>query len=194
MGEYRLNISILILAAGESKRFGRTKQLLQLGNQTILQKTIDNCTCSIATEVRVILGHDAAKIKKSLTNQSIITVENPNYHQGMSTSITAGLASVDPDTQGILLALADQPFVDTKTINQLIESFKSSSKSIVIPLYNHKRGNPVIFDIKYKQELLKLKGDIGGRDIIKNHPDDILEVPVDCEGVLLDIDTEDSYK
>jgi molybdenum cofactor cytidylyltransferase len=193
VGEHRLNISILILAAGESRRFGKTKQLFLLGEQTILQKTIDNYTGSIANEVLVVLGHESTKIRNSIKDRPIITIENPNYDQGMSTSIIAGLDSINPSAQGIVLAMADQPFVDTQTINQLIELFKSNNKGIVTPVYHGKRGNPVIFDIKYKIELLKLKGDIGGRDIVKNHPDDVLEVPVNCAGILLDIDTEENY-
>ena len=92
-----------------------------------------------------------------------------------------------------LRALADQPFIDTRTIDRLIGEFGARGKGIALPVYQGRRGHPVIFDIKYKGELLELKGDIGGREIIARHQDDVLEVAVDCEGVIIDIDVMDLY-
>jgi molybdenum cofactor cytidylyltransferase len=188
-----LNIAVLILAAGESKRFGKTKQLLSIGTQTVLQKTTGNYTGSNAGQVIVILGHQSEQIAASIRNMPVTVVINQNYKQGMGTSIAAGLAAIKPGIEGIMLALADQPLVDTATINFLIDAFKSGGKGIVIPAYKSKRGNPVIFDIKYKAQLMLLKGDVGGREIIKNNPGDVLEISVNSKGVLLDIDTEESY-
>ncbi|GAI09876.1 unnamed protein product, partial [marine sediment metagenome] len=82
-----------------------------------------------------------------------------------------------------------QPFVDSQAINRLIEEFDSHDKGIAIPTYQGRRGHPLIFSIKYKAQLSGLKGDIGGREIIKEHPEDILEVAVECEGIVIDIDT-----
>jgi len=92
-----------------------------------------------------------------------------------------------------MLALGDQPLVDSQTINRLIEEFYNHDKGIAVPTYQGRRGHPIIFAIKYKPELLELEGDIGGREIIKNHPDDILEVAVDSESVIADIDTRADY-
>jgi molybdenum cofactor cytidylyltransferase len=184
---------MLILAAGESKRFGKTKQLLSIGTQTVLQKTIGNYINSNASQVIVVLGHQSEQIAASIRNMPVTVVINNNYKQGMGTSIVAGLSAVKTGTEGIMLALADQPLVDTETINFLIHAFKSGGKGIIIPVYKGKRGNPVIFDNKYMDQLLHLTGDIGGREIIKNNPGDVIEIPVNSEGVLLDIDTEESY-
>jgi molybdenum cofactor cytidylyltransferase len=188
-----LNIAVLILAAGESKRFGKTKQLLSIGTQTVLQKTTGNYTGSNAGQVIVILGHQSEQIAASIRDLPVTVVINKNYKQGMGTSIAAGLAAIKPGTEGIMLALADQPLIDTVTINFLIDAFKSGGKGIIIPVYKGKRGNPVIFDSKYKEQLMLLKGDVGGREIIRNNPGDVLEISVNSEGVLLDIDTEESY-
>jgi len=84
--------------------------------------------------------------------------------------------------------------VASRTINQLIEAFNSHNKGIAVPTYQGRRGHPIIFDIKYKAELFKLKGDIGGREIIRNHPKDVLKVAVDSESVVSDIDTKDDYQ
>jgi molybdenum cofactor cytidylyltransferase len=189
-----LGVSVIILAAGESKRFGQAKQLLVFGNQTLLERATDTYLHSKAGQVVVVLGHKAREIAESIKGMPVTIVINDRYGQGMSTSIAAGLSAVNSEVEGIMLALADQPLINIQTINLLIDAFSSGSKGIIIPVYNGTRGNPVIFDIKYKDQLLGLKGDIGGREIVKNNPSDILEVPVDCEGILFDIDTEESYK
>jgi molybdenum cofactor cytidylyltransferase len=88
-----------------------------------------------------------------------------------------------------MLTMADQPFVDSQTINRLIEEFKTHDKGIAIPTYKGRRGHPLIFSLKYKAPLAGLKEDIGGREIIREHPEDVLEVAVDCEGIVIDIDT-----
>jgi molybdenum cofactor cytidylyltransferase len=187
-------VSAILLAAGESKRMGKPKQLMPLGKITILEQTIDNLVNSRLDEVIVVLGHKADEIMDKIAIKPIKIAINPSYYQGVSTSIVTGLNLVDSKAQAVMLALADQPFVDSQTINRLIEEFSNHSKGIVIPAYQGKRGNPVIFSIKYKEELLGLKGDIGGRQIIKQHPDDILEVAVSSEGISIDIDTTSDYQ
>jgi molybdenum cofactor cytidylyltransferase len=187
-------LSAIVLAAGESKRMGALKQLMPVGRSTLLEKTVDNLLNSSADETIVVVGHRAQEITGAIAPRPVKIAPNPNYQQGMSTSIIAGLKKIDPQSQAVMLALGDQPLVESQTINQLIDAFNHHDKGITVPTHRGKRGNPVIFAIKYKQELLKLKGDIGGREIIKAHPDDVLEVPVDSESVLSDIDTKDDYK
>jgi molybdenum cofactor cytidylyltransferase len=187
-------LSAILLAAGESKRMGKPKQLMPLGKSTLLEQAIDNLLDSSVDEVIVVLGHKAREISKTIVSRPVSIALNPDYRQGMSTSIIAGLKRVNLRSQGVLLALGDQPLVESGTINQLIEAFNNHDKGIAVPTHQGRRGNPVIFDLKHKPELLKLKGDIGGREIIKNHPDDVLEVPVDSESVISDIDTKEDYK
>ncbi len=182
-------VSAILLAAGESKRMGKLKQLMPLGNTTIVEQTIDNLLSSGVSEVIVVLGHKAEEVMKKTATRPIKIAVNPIYHQGMGTSIAAGLNLVDSRAQAVMLALGDQPFVDSQTINRLIEEFDSHDKGIAIPTYQGRRGHPLIFSIKYKAQLSGLKGDIGGREIIKEHPEDILEVAVECEGIVIDIDT-----
>jgi molybdenum cofactor cytidylyltransferase len=112
----------------------------------------------------------------------------------MSTSIIAGLNLVHSVVQGVMLALGDQPLVNSQTINRLIEEFYNHDKGIAVPTYQGRRGHPIIFAIKYKEQLLKLSGDVGGRQIIEDHPDDILEVAVNSESVIADFDTTDDYQ
>jgi len=186
-------ISAILLAAGESNRMGQPKQLMPFGQSTILERTIDNLLNSAVSETIVVLGYREEDVRKTIAGKPVKIAINPDYQQGMSTSIIAGLKQVDKRTQAVLIALSDQPFVDSQTINSLVEAFIANNRGIIIPVYQGRRGNPVIFAIRYKGELLNLKGDVGGREIIKRHPDDVLEVAVNCEGVLLDIDTMENY-
>jgi molybdenum cofactor cytidylyltransferase len=186
-------LSAILLAAGESQRMGELKQLMPLGKGTIIEQAIDNLLASAVDEVIVVLGHKAEEIKRVIAARQVKITVNPDYREGMSTSIIAGLKLADPNAEAVMLALGDQPLVDSQTINRLIDEFHKSGKGIALPTYNGKRGNPVIFAIRYKPELLELKGDIGGRDIVKRHPQDVLEVAVDSESVISDIDTREDY-
>jgi molybdenum cofactor cytidylyltransferase len=187
-------LSAILLAAGESKRMGKPKQLMPLGKNTLLEQAIDNLLDSSVDETIVVLGHKAREISRTIASRPVRIALNPDYRRGMSTSIIAGLKRVDPRSRAVMLTLGDQPLVESDTINQLIEAFNKNNKGIAIPTHQGRRGNPVIFDLKYKPELLKLEGDIGGRGIIKNHPHDVLEVPVDSESVISDIDTREDYQ
>ena len=187
-------LSAILLAAGGSKRMGEPKQLMPLGSSTMVEQAIDNLLNSAVNEVIVVLGYKAEEIIKSLAAKPVKFAINPNYQQGMSTSIIAGLNLVDRQAQAVMLALGDQPLVDSQTINRLIDEFYNHDKGIAVPTYQGRRGHPIIFAIKYKQKLLELEGDIGGRQIIQYHPDDILEVAVDAESVITDIDTRADYR
>jgi molybdenum cofactor cytidylyltransferase len=188
-------ISAIVLAAGKSLRFGSNKQLAPLGKSTVLEMTIDNYLASEAREIVVVLGHMSGNLSRFLGDRPVKRVMNPRYQEGMSTSLIAGINNISPSADGIILALADQPFVDTQTINRLIKAFGAGkSKGIVVPVYEGRRGNPVILSRKYVDELLKVKGDVGGREIIAAHPEDVKEVAVTCKGVLQDIDTPEQYR
>jgi len=184
-------ISVIILAAGESKRMGKPKQLMPMGRTTILEQTVENCLNSKVNEVIVVLGHRAEEVIRTIAARPVKLAINPNYQQGVSTSIIAGINMVDSRARAVMIALGDQPFIDSQTLNRLIDEFCNHDKGIAIPVYRGRRGHPVIFAIRYKGELLGLRGDIGGREIIDRHPDDVLEVAVNCEGICIDIDTVD---
>ncbi len=186
-------VSAIVLAAGESKRMGKLKQLLPLGESTIIEQTIDNLLSSRIGEVIVVMGHGAEEIKRRLGIRQVKIVYNPRYTEGMSTSIAAGLRELDAKADAVMLVLADQPFIDSQTIDKLLDEFGKHDRGIAFPAYRGKRGHPVIFSRRYIDELLKLKGDAGAKELIERHPDDILEVPVDSPGILRDIDTPEAY-
>ena len=187
-------ISAILLAAGQSKRMGKLKQLMPFGQSTIVEQAVDNLLGSAVYEVIVVVGYRAEDVIKAIAAKPIRLAINPDYEHGMSTSIIAGLNLVHSRVQGIMLALGDQPLVNSQTINRLIEEFYNHDKGIAVPTYQGSRGHPIIFAIKYKEQLLKLSGDVGGRQIIEDHPDDVLEVAVNSESVIADFDTTDDYQ
>ena len=187
-------VSAILMAAGESKRMGKPKQLMPFGRSTILEQTVDNLLSSEITEIIVVVGYKAEEMIKTIASRPVKIALNPMYQLGMSTSIVTGLNLINAKTQAVMLALADQPLVDSKTINQLIEEFYNHNKGIAVPAYQGKRGHPVIFSIKYKKELLVLTGDIRGQRVTNHDPDDILEVSVDSESINIDIDNINDYQ
>jgi len=186
-------VSAILLAAGEAKRMGKPKLLMPFGDDTVLERTLDNLLGSEVDEVIVVLGARAEKMKKLVASKGVKIVFNLDYHQGMSTSIIAGLKQVDSRTQWVMVTLADQPMIGKETYNPLIEESLRADKGIIVPKYKDRGGNPIIFSIKHKEELLQLVGDIGGRELLKKYQDDILEVAVDSESVTMDINTLDDY-
>ena len=187
-------ISAILLAAGEAKRMGKPKQLLPLGGKSILEHSLNNLLASRVNEVIVVVGYEAEAVAKKVAARPVRIAVNPNYKQGMSTSLVKGLGLVSDGTKAVMVALADQPFISSQVINQLIEEFATHKKGIAVPVYKGKRGHPIIFAIKYRDELLGLSGDTGGKEILERHPDDVLEVDTGSEDIHRDIDDMKSYE
>ena len=187
-------ISAILLAAGESKRMGRTKLLLKWGQRTIIEKSVDTLLASKIGEMIVVLGHQAREILRKLGVRSLKAVINHQYRMGMSTSIRRGLGEVGPKSEAILIALADQPFIETDLIDHLIHIYRQNPHGIVLPSYKGERGHPVILNrFRYQEEMRNLTGDVGCRPILNRYPEDILEVEVKSEGVIADIDSWEEY-
>jgi molybdenum cofactor cytidylyltransferase len=179
---------------------GGVKQLLALGKERgkkrMIEASLDNLLASRVDEVIVVLGFAVEEIRPFVQGQERVrVVVNPQFEQGMSSSIQCGLQGVDPRCTGILIALADQPFIPTVVIDTLIERFAAGAKGIVLPVYEGRQGHPVILDRKrYETELLRLQGDVGGKELVRRHRDDVLEVAVDSPGVVQDIDAPEDYE
>jgi molybdenum cofactor cytidylyltransferase len=189
-------ISALLLAAGMGERMGGAKQLLPLGRQRMIEVSLHNLLASQVDEVVVVLGFAAAEIRPFVErNKRVKVVVNPRFQQGMSSSIHQGLKVVDPRCTGVLIALADQPFIPAEVINTLIERFAAGEKGIVLPVYQGQRGHPVILSQQlYESELFDLQGDVGGKEIVRDHPEDVEEVEVASKGVVVDIDEPADYE
>lgn len=186
-------VSAILLAAGESTRMGKQKLLLPLGNMTMVEQSLENLLNSRVKEVIVVLGCNADEITPVIEKKNIRLVINQDFRLGMSSSIKAGISEISKDTEGVMIALADQPLIPPEIIDILIESFSGDERGIVLPVFKGLRGHPVIFDLKYKYELMAIDGDVGLRGVVKAHIDDLKEVEVDCPGILKDIDVMEDY-
>jgi molybdenum cofactor cytidylyltransferase len=184
----------VILAAGMSSRMGEAKQLLQLGENTLLGQVLENVRSSGVKDIVLVLGHEAEKIKERIPTEKVRVVINESYRQGMGTSLRAGLAALPPDVDAALIVLADQPFIRPKTLDFLMDQYRRSSAQIVIPTYKGFRGNPVLLDRSVFSEVMALTGDIGCRAIFGNHLEGIVKQPVEDIGILLDVDSKDDLE
>ena len=182
----------IILAAGESLRFGQPKQLVALHGRMLLAWVLDAAVASHLETVVLVLGRDHQKIVAALGQRvchpKLELVFNPRYHEGQSTSLTEGLFRIRDRFPAVMFLLGDQPLVDAATINRLLEKFRHSDKSICVPVHRGQRGNPALFSRSHYEELAELSGDKGAREIIAARPGRILEVPIADPLLFLDID------
>ena len=187
-------VAAIVLAAGTSSRMGMPKQLMPLGDKTLLEHALANLRGSEVSEIVLVLGASAEEIEKKVPTDGLKVVINSLYEEGMGTSIRAGLAALEPDARAAFVVLADQPFVRPSTLNQLIAYHREHAPQITLPLYKGFRGNPVLLDRSVFAELNALDGDVGCRAIFGSHTAGIHKVPVNDIGVLLDIDTPDDLR
>ena len=191
MQEGQSGVAAVVLAAGMSSRMGTPKQLLRMGSETILERTLNNVRASNVSEIILVLGHAADEVQKTVAMQGLKVVINPDYQQGMGTSLRSGLAAVSAGAAAALIVLADQPGVSSETLNRLIAGHQEHKPQVIIPMYQGFRGNPVLLDRSVFAEVQALKGDVGCRAIFGDHTENILKLPVDDPGILLDIDSRD---
>jgi molybdenum cofactor cytidylyltransferase len=189
-------ISAIVLAAGESKRMGRTKQLLEWRGKTILQGVLDNLLESRVEEVILVLGHEADRIRKGVNTGGVKVVVNENYREGMITSLQHGLEALSEESEAFFIVLADQPGVGPGIFNRLVDEFRriGPQKNILLPTFLGRRGHPPLFSAKYRKEAFRLKGDVGFRQVLLEHPEDILTVEMNTDSILQDIDTPQDYQ
>lgn len=186
----------IILAAGESKRMAQSKLLLPFpfGEKTIIETVLDNATTSKANYSLLVIGGFREKIKQKTKGFPVLTVFNPNYKQGMLSSVQMGFRSLPEGAQAAVVLLGDQPSISFRVIDKVIEAYTHTTKGIILPTFKKERGHPVLIDMKYKKEIAELRADVGLRGIVYGHPNDVCEVPVTTSSILRDIDDMQDYK
>jgi molybdenum cofactor cytidylyltransferase len=184
----------MILAAGESKRMGKPKLLLPYGEKTIIETIVETIVSSNVENTLVILGSDREKIEEKIKNSPVKIVYNRDFRSGMLSSVQCGFKALPQETRAVLVVLGDQPKISADVINKLIDTYKSTGKGIVLPVYKKERGHPVLIDVKYGEEVENLSPEVGLRGTVYNHPEDILEVEVETPSIFQDIDDESDYK
>ncbi len=189
------SIGIIILAAGEAKRFDYfPKQLLKFNDKTLIQNAVESALNSETDLVCVVLGANAEKINAEIENLSIEIVINENWQSGMASSLQKGLQKlleINPNLSAVLVQLCDQPLITTQILNQLINSFKNSKSLIVASEYEETIGVPAIFEKSLFDELLKLKSSEGAKKVILKHLDSVKKISI--PEAALDIDTNKDF-
>jgi molybdenum cofactor cytidylyltransferase len=191
--ECRRHISVVVLAAGGSSRLGRAKQLLPVSGRTMIEHVLHEVLGTHVGQVIVVLGHAAAEIAPHIP-AGCQTVLNENWEAGISTSIQAGLEAVQRQAEAVLFVLADQPLLTGTALERILCAYFSSTKAIVAPVYRGQRGAPALFDRRLFPALRSLRGDVGGREVIRQFPHEVLTVEMDTPESFLDVDTASDYE
>jgi molybdenum cofactor cytidylyltransferase len=186
-------IAALVLAAGQGRRMGGPHKLLAtIDGKPLVRHVAEAALASKAAGVTVVTGHMAEAVRASLADVSVKFVDNPNFADGLSTSLRAGIASLAEDVDGAIVLLADMPLVSAEMIDRLIDAFDPDAGSlIVVPTVEGKRGNPVVWSRRFFRDLMTVHGDTGGRHLIGDNPDAVTEVELG-PAVGLDIDTPEA--
>ena len=187
-------VTALILAAGESKRMGQPKMVMPFGKTTVIEQVIRETTRSRTDYIHVVTGAFPDMIKEKIESYPVSHSENKNYKSGMITSIQSGIQNMRKDTTAVIIILGDQPMVPSSVIDELIAAYIESDKGIIQAVFNGKRGHPVIIDKKYFTDIVGLADKNNLRDLMQDHPGDILEVNTGSPEILRDIDTLEDYE
>lgn len=183
-------INAIIMASGYSRRMGDNKLLLDYEGKTLIENVIDKVSLCCFNDI-VLVAKDKRVIDAGIS-RGIKVVKNERAELGQSESIKLGIVN-SRETDGYAFFTGDQPLMNIRTIKYLMKCFEDTQDRIVVPFHGEKRGTPVIFPGKFKQELLLLTGDMGGRELIRKHMDAVTFIEVKSELLLLDIDTAEDY-
>ena len=174
---------------------GSPKPLLPLGDTTFLGHVLGQFLASRARPVIVVLGHEADRIQREVPLDAAQVVVNPDYRQGMLSSIRAGLRTLQGEqVAGALICPADLPGITTAVVDLVITRFEETGAPIVVPACEGRRGHPVLFAHRLFEEIHEASGSVGARQIVWSHADEVLEVPTQERGIILDIDTPQDYE
>ena len=184
-------VSAMVLAAGQSRRMGTINKLLaEIDGAPMVQRVVDAIARSRVDSTLVVTGHQSADVQTALLGRDVAFIDNPDFEEGLSASVRAGIASLGDDIDGVLICLGDMPRIKHDHIDQLIESFNpAEGRSICVPTSRGKRGNPVLFDRAFFPDLATLAGDVGARHLIGNNGDQVYEVEVADDSIFVDVDT-----
>ncbi|MEH7223617.1 nucleotidyltransferase family protein [Bacillus sp. JJ1566] len=194
------NIGAIILAAGQSSRFGQMKQLIHLGNKPLFLYSVE-LALKLKLKPIIIVGNEKTnEMKELVENLNVTYIENDNYKQGMSSSLKEGifaLANEKQNPNAVMVFLADQPFIPLEVIRIIYETYErqyASGIRIVRPRYRGEVGHPVLFDASVFNDLTEIEGDQGARKIIKSNPEIVTVVDFMVKEWNLDIDKPEDYE
>ncbi len=189
-------IAAVILAAGQSRRMGpENKLLIEIDGVPMIRHAVRAVRESLgpSADLVVVTGHEAERVRRVLADENVAFVHNPDFADGLSTSLRAGVAALPDTAEAALVALGDMPGVDAAMIARLVEAFDpDGGKDIVLPVHHGKRGNPVLWGRRHFADMAALTGDVGARHLIGENADAVAEVEIGDAAILTDLDTPDA--
>jgi CTP:molybdopterin cytidylyltransferase MocA len=188
-------LAAVILTGGESRRMGSPKALLPYRGKTFLEHLLEITKHPRIGVQRVVTGANHAEITRGVKLPPGVVVMNRQWQKGQLSSIRAAIESLrSMETEGMLLALVDHPLVTRKAVSALIAAFDGAPKSIVVPVWQGRRGHPVIFPSRLYSELYAAPEDVGARAVVWAHKNEVVEVPTEDEGVVLNINDRETFE
>jgi molybdenum cofactor cytidylyltransferase len=187
-----MSIAAIVLAAGRSSRMGSRNKLLEpIDGKPIIARVAQIAIESgVVCPVIVVTGFEAGRVSEALQGLDVTIVNNPDFEQGMSTSLRAGLRALPLDCDGAVILLGDMPQIEASDIAALVAAAEARN-AICVPIRDGKQGNPVLWGAAYFAEMMLLTGDKGAKQLLAKHRDKIIEVPIASDRIFADIDTED---
>jgi molybdenum cofactor cytidylyltransferase len=185
------SIAAVVLASGRSSRMGGPNKLLaQIAGRPLLRMVVEAALASQARPVLVVTGHQRERVESALADLPVTFVHNPDYAEGLGTSLKAGIAALPAEVDAVVVCLGDMPQVDAALINRLIGAIDPDKGALVaVPTIDGKRGNPVVWSRRFFPDLMAVEGDVGARHLIGRYGEAVVEVPVSGAAALTDIDT-----
>jgi molybdenum cofactor cytidylyltransferase len=186
-------LAAVILSGGASRRMGSPKALLPYQGRPFLEHLLDVAKHPGIGVRRVVLGPDAEAISAQVSLEPDEVVINLEWERGQLSSVQAAIRSLPPDTDGILLCPVDHPLISESLVSELIDAFGKTRSAIVLPLYQGRRGHPVIFAARLYEELLNAPEEKGARAVVWAHPEEVSEVPTNEEGCILNLNDPEAF-
>ena len=189
-------VSALVLAAGRSTRMGPVNKLLApFGGRAMVRAVVDELAGSSVRPVVVVTGHEAGRVEEALAGAGAHLVHNPGYRQGLSGSIRAGLAELPESAEAAVICLGDMPLVTSAHVDRLVAAFDpAEGREICVPVFEGKRGNPVLFARRFFDEIAGVRGDVGARHLIGEYEEYVCEVAMGDRAVLVDVDSPQALR
>jgi len=187
-------VAAIVLAAGRSTRMGAVnKMLAEMGGRPLVRIAAEQAVASHAKPVIVVTGHERERVEAALKGLPVRIVHNPDYAEGLGTSLKTGIAAVPEEADAAIVCLGDMPQVDAALINRLIGALDPERGAlIVVPTIDGRRGNPVVWSRRFFHDLMSIQGDIGARHLIGSYAEAVVEMPVTGAAALTDVDTPES--
>jgi molybdenum cofactor cytidylyltransferase len=190
------SIAAVVLAAGRSSRMGGPNKLLaDIGGRPLVRIVVEEALASRARPVLVVTGHQRECVEAALSGLPVKFVHNPNFADGLGSSLKAGIAVLPAEIDGAIVCLGDMPQVDAAMIDRLVGTLDPDKGAlIVVPTIDGKRGNPVVWSRRFFADLMAVEGDVGARYLIGRYPEAVTEVPFTGTAALTDVDTPEALQ